>query len=162
MLCPTKRLLPLRKSLYMFVLHCGIPDIIQCDNCSHSSFRSIRYQNDQWSTADTRTCRLKGKLRKWIEATGNPRWSGNLIRVALAMNTEGHSSLPYYMTLNEVFFSRKYQHRGNNLTTPAANVTRDRDPVQAFLTSSSSLIRAFSIRSACASRLIFVSESPKS
>lgn len=60
---------------------------------------------------------MKDKLSKRIEATGNPNWSEHLIRVALAMNTQGHSSLPYNVTPYKVFFGRKYRDRANSLTT---------------------------------------------
>lgn len=59
---------------------------------------------------------MKNKLSKKIEATRNPNWSEHLIQVALAMNTQGHSSLPYNMTLYKVFFGRKYCNRANSLT----------------------------------------------
>ncbi len=59
----------------------------------------------------------KDKLSKRIEATGNPNWSEHLVRVAIAMNTQGHSSLPYNVTQYQVFFGRKYRNRANSLTT---------------------------------------------
>lgn len=60
---------------------------------------------------------MKDKLSKRIEATGNPNWSKHLIRDALAMNIQGHSSLPYNVTPYEVFFGRKYRDHANSFTT---------------------------------------------
>lgn len=60
---------------------------------------------------------MKDKLSKRIEATGNPNWSEHLVRVALAMNIQGHSSLPYNVTLYEIFFGRKYRNRANSPST---------------------------------------------
>ncbi len=34
------------------------------------------------------------------------------------MNTQGHSSLPYNITLCKVFFGRKYRDRDNSPATP--------------------------------------------
>ena len=60
---------------------------------------------------------MKNKLKKRIEATGNHRWPQHLSRVALAMNIQGHDSLPYNMTPYEVFFGRRYRQRSNSLAT---------------------------------------------
>ena len=46
---------------------------------------------------------LKDKIKRRIEATGNPHWVQHLARVALAINTQGYDSLPYKMTPYEVF-----------------------------------------------------------
>lgn len=46
---------------------------------------------------------IENKLSKKIEATRNPKWSEYLIRVALAMNTQRHSSLFYNLIPLEVF-----------------------------------------------------------
>ena len=60
---------------------------------------------------------MKDKLSKRIEATGNRNWSEHLVRLALAMNTQGHSSLRYNLTLYEVYFGLKYCNCANSLTT---------------------------------------------
>ena len=60
---------------------------------------------------------IKDKPSKRIEATENSNWSEHLVQVALAMNTQGHSSLPYNVTPYKVFFGRKYCNRANSLTT---------------------------------------------
>ncbi len=60
---------------------------------------------------------LKKKLNKRIEATGKPNWSEHLVRIALAMNTQRHSSFPYNVTQYEVFLGRKYCNGANSLTT---------------------------------------------
>ena len=59
---------------------------------------------------------IKDNLSKRIEATGNSNWSEHLVRVALAMNTQGHSSLPYNITPYEVFFGRKYCNHASSPT----------------------------------------------
>ncbi len=119
--------------LYMIILHCDIPDIIQYDNGIESKEAIIRLL--VWYSIKIITSRLqtlhtqrlgeqvngimKYKLRKKIEATGNPKWSEHLIHVALALNTQGHFSLPYKMTPYEVFLDFKYWDRDNSLATPA-------------------------------------------
>ncbi len=60
---------------------------------------------------------MKDKLSKRIEATGNLDWSEHLVRLALAMNTQGHSSLRYNLTQYEVYFGLKYCNCANSLTT---------------------------------------------
>ena len=60
---------------------------------------------------------MKSKIKRRMKATGNPRWTQHLARVALAMNIQGHSSLPYRMSPYEVFFGRKHSQRLNSLAT---------------------------------------------
>ena len=57
------------------------------------------------------------KLKKQIEATENLHWTQHLLRVTLAMNIQGHDSLPYNMSPYEVFFGRKYHQRPNSMAT---------------------------------------------
>ena len=60
---------------------------------------------------------MKDKLNKRIEATGNHQQTQHLLRIALAMKIQGHDSLPYNMSPQEVFFGRKYWQRPNSLAT---------------------------------------------
>ena len=130
---PNKKASIVPQFLYMIILHCGIPDIIQYDNGIEFKeaiilllvWYSIKIITSRLQTLHTQRLGeqvndiMKDKLRTEIEATGNPKWSEHLIRVGLALNTQGHFNLLYKMTLYEVFFDFRYWDRDNSLATPA-------------------------------------------
>ena len=104
--------------LYMFILHCGLFGIIQYNNGTEFmlvvilflAWYDIKIINGRlWTPFTQRLVEqvndfMKNKFSKKIEATGNSKWSKNLICIALAMNTQGYSRLLFNMTAYEVFF----------------------------------------------------------
>lgn len=128
---PNKKASTVAGCLETYITHVGIPDIVQCDNGTEfkgAALILLKNYGVKVINGRPRTPRTQGlveqangvmkdKLKKRIKATGNHRWSQHLLRVALAMNVQGHDSLPYNMTPYEVFFGRKYRQRPNSLVT---------------------------------------------
>ncbi len=114
---PNKKASTVVQLLHMFSLHCSIPKIILCDNSTefkrtvilfmaryginiiNGRLQTIRHQG----LVKEANYIMKDKLSKTIEATGNLKGLEHLICVPLAMNTQKHSSLPYNITLYEIF-----------------------------------------------------------
>ena len=126
-----KKVSTVAQFLYMFILHCGILDIIQCDNGTEFTgaviFFLSRYRIKiiNGRPRASRTQGLveqangvaKNDFKKKIKATRTIKWSKHLIGAVLAMNTQEHSCLLYNITPYEVFFGLKYWDRDNSLVT---------------------------------------------
>lgn len=96
------------KCLERYINHVGVPDIVQCDNCNDFKKAALILLKNYWVNVIIGRPRtpgtqglvqqangvMKDKLKKQIEATGNPHWTHRLLRVALAMKIQGHDSLP--------------------------------------------------------------------
>ena len=111
-------------NLHTFIKFLGSPDICQSDN--GKEFKGVllillkRY-GIQAVYGRARTPRTQGlveqgnsvikdKLRKWMMETGSNRWSLRIEEVMVAMNKQGHESLPVGITAGRAIFSRKLKN----------------------------------------------------
>lgn len=128
---PNKKASIVARCLETYITPVGIPDILQCNNSKEFKSAALillknygdkvingRPQTPQTQRLVEQANRvMKNKLKKKVESTGNLWWTQHLLRIALAINIQGHDSLPYDMTLYKVFFGRKYCQRFNSFVS---------------------------------------------
>lgn len=126
-----KRIFSMCKCLKCYINHVGISDIMQCDNgkeFKEAALMLLKNQGIKVINGRLRIPRTQGlmkqangvmkdKIKRRIKVTGDRQWTQHLARVVLAMNIQGHDSLPYKMSPYEVSFGRKHSHRLNSLAT---------------------------------------------